>query len=88
MYTKEEFTEKYLTNCDCKFPYMLLSRMQSDCEYFINACHCSHKATNSLWANSPKEQIEYMKYIWESLPVKPEWLTMAQIKEYERRMVA
>jgi hypothetical protein len=36
-----------------------------------------------------KEQIENMKAIYNSFPDedKPEWLTMDQILEYEKRMV-
>lgn len=84
MLTKDEFIAKHLTNCDEKFPYMLLSRMQSDCEYFINACNGRKSAVKFLWASEGIDaHIQYMKYIWEWLQEKPEWLPMAKIEAYE-----
>jgi hypothetical protein len=67
---------------DDKFKYQLLSRMQSDCEYYTKtAPHSNH-----LWAGSPDKQIEYMKAIWNNLVEKPEWLSMEQIEGYEKEM--
>lgn len=65
--------------------YMMLSRLQSDCEYFLNHGGRSEK---NLWALSVDAQIEEMKNLWNSLPedAKPEWLTMEQIEEYEKQM--
>lgn len=65
--------------------YMMLSRLQSDCEYFLNHGGRSEK---NLWALSVDAQIEEMKNLWNSLPEdgKPEWLTMEQIEEYEKQM--
>ena len=84
MLTKKEFFEKHLKNADEKFAYMLLSRMQSDCEYFINACNGHKSAVKFLWASEGIDaHIQYMKYIWETLPEKPEWLPMAKIEAYE-----
>lgn len=68
---------------DNTFKYQLLSRMQSDCEYFINRS----QALKNLWAESVEEQIEYMKAIWNNLKEKPEWLSMKEIEEYERKML-
>ena len=39
-----------------------------------------------LWAGNVKEQIKTMKDIWNSLKVKPEWLTMEQIETWEKEM--
>ena len=89
MMNKEAFFEKYLKQGDVTFPYMLLDRMRSDCEYYLNVeipNHCP-KEYNHLWADhDPEAQITYMRYIWEYLPEKPEWLTMEQIDEYGKRM--
>ena len=85
MLTKEEFLNKYP---DEQFRYMLLDRMRSDCEYFINASNCNPDALKFLWASEGAEaQIAYMRYLWESFENKPTWLTKHKIDEYEAIMV-
>ena len=66
-----------------KFSYMLLSRLQQDCKYFLgNGCgHIKH-----LWAGEIDGQISKMKELWESLDIKPEWLSMEEINTYETKM--
>ena len=67
--------------------YMLLDRMKSDCLYWLGygARHDKY-----LWAGNPEKQIQYMTWLWESFPddQKPEWLTMEEIKEFEKRMTS
>ena len=57
-----------------------------DCDYYLG-----HGGRNSkqLWANSEIEQIEAMKYIWNSFSEneKPEWLTWEEILNYEKDMI-
>lgn len=67
------------------FRYRMLSRMKSDCEYYLKH-GCAY--SGHLWAGNEKNQITAMKAIWESLPrdAKPQWLTMDGILRYERRM--
>ena len=69
-----------------EFQYMLLDRMRSDCNYYLGAGggHPKH-----LWGVTEKNHIGYMKAIWEHFAddKKPEWLTMEQILDYERKMV-
>ena len=77
--------EEFLKNNPCN-PYSLLARMKSDCEYVIGACGCSMESYKYLWALNPLKQITYMRYLWESLEEKPEWLTMAKINEYAERL--
>ena len=85
MMTKEEFLKKFIYESDKKFPYMLLDRMRADCEYFLGY---GNRNARHLWANEGAEtHIKYMKYIWEFLPEKPEWLTMEDIENYEKRML-
>ncbi len=62
--------------------YMLLSRLQSDCEYFILTC----PSERTLWAGNVKEQVSKMKEIWNGMAEKPEWLSFEKIKEYEEKM--
>lgn len=68
-----------------KFDYMMLGRLQQDCEYYLGNGNRSEK---NLWAKSVDAQIEEMKKIWNSLPIdkKPEWLTMEDILRYEKEM--
>lgn len=70
---------------DLKFRYMLLGRLQADCEYYLGF---GNKSSRRLWAGSEKAQIEYMTKIHDIFREneKPEWLTMEQIKEYSNAM--
>ena len=68
---------------DNTFNYMMLDRLKSDCEYYL--CYGSRNA-KSLWAKDEQKQIDKMREIYDSLPIKPEWLTMEQIDEYAARM--
>ena len=74
--------EDFLTYDD-KSLYGLLSRMKSDCEYFLG---CGNRCEKYLWGLTVKEHIEYMKYIYNILKVKPEWLSMKNIMDYEKKM--
>lgn len=80
---KNEFLRKYIMNSTEGFPYMLLSRMQSDCGYYLEN---GNRLAKYLWANDEKAHIAYMRYIWEFLPEKPEWLTMEEINDYAKKM--
>ena len=67
-----------------KFNYMLLGRLKSDCEYYL--VNGGRNAQQSLWAKDEQKQIDKMREIYDSLKIKPEWLTMEQIDEYAARM--
>jgi hypothetical protein len=68
-----------------RFNYMMLGRLQSDCEYYLGF---GNRHEPHLWAGNVKEQIEKMKELHNSFPEgqKPEWLTYEGILEYEKRM--
>lgn len=70
---------------DEKFRYMLLSRLQADCEYYLGY---GKRSKNNLWAQDEKEQIKLMKKMWQmfSDDNKPEWLTWENILDYEAKM--
>ncbi len=68
---------------DDRFRYQLLSRMKSDCDYYLG---CGNRCRKHLWADSEEEQIALMKTLWRSFPEKPEWLSWEKILEYERKM--
>lgn len=62
--------------------YRLLSRMKSDCDYYLN----TSKHPKHLWAGDEQAQINKMKEIWNNLKEKPEWLSMEDINDYAQRM--
>lgn len=67
-----------------KSEYMLLSRLQMDCNYYLGA---GNRNSKHLWAGTPKEQIEKMKELYSKLVVKPEWLSEKNISDYEKAML-
>lgn len=67
--------KKDTVNMDDKFNYMLLSRLQQDCLYYIEG----GGSEDQLWAKSVLGQIEKMNELYDALPVKPEWLTRDEL---------
>lgn len=67
------------------FDYMMLSRLQTDCDYFLGY---GGRYERHLWAGNVPDQIAEMKKLWKKFPEggKPEWLTWEEILQYERRM--
>jgi hypothetical protein len=68
-----------------KVDYMMLDRLRSDNEYYLGN---GNRNPKNLWAGSVDGQIEEMKKLWNQLPKdkKPEWLSMEDIENYERKM--
>lgn len=75
----EEMYESYSNDTN---DYRLLSRMKSDCDYYLN----TSKHPKHLWAGDEQSQINKMKEIWNNLKEKPEWLSMEDINDYAQRM--
>lgn len=69
---------------DYRFEYMLLNRLQCDCEYYLS--YGGRDAQHCLCALDEQGQIDKMRELYDLLPVKPEWLTREQIDEYAARM--
>lgn len=69
-----------------RFNYQLLSRLQSDCNYYLGN---GNRNAKQLWAGNEVEQIEKMKELWNNFEadVKPQWLTMEQIEDYASKMI-
>ena len=68
---------------DSSFFYQMLSRLKSDCEYFLgNGC----RFEPHLWAGSVDAHIAEMRKYYALVPEKPDWLTEADIDLYERDM--
>ena len=63
--------------------YGLLSRLKSDCDYFLGNGNGNEK---DLWAHSVDKQIDKMRELYNQLEEKPEWLTLEDIDSYEQRM--
>jgi len=63
--------------------YMLLGRLQMDCEYFLGN---GDRNTKYLHQLNVDLQITEMKRLWDVLPEKPEWISMEDINNYENRM--
>lgn len=76
-------TEDQVVQQEHRQDYRLLSRLRSDCEYFLGA---GTRAEKHLWAGSVEGQIAKMRELYEVLPQKPEWLSEQDIDRYERRM--
>ena len=75
----------YRFNCMLyRFNYMLLDRLKSDCEYYL--VNGGRNAKQNLWAHDEQKQIDKMREIYDSLKIKPKWLTREQIDEYATRM--
>ncbi len=71
---------------DLKFRYQLLSRLQSDCEYYLNH---GNRHSRCLWSGDESMQIEFMTKLHGSFKEdeKPEWLTMEEIIDYGKKMI-
>ena len=67
-----------------KSEYILLGRLQMDCNYYLGA---GNRNSKHLRAGRPKEQIEKMKELYSKLVVKPEWLSEKNISDYEKAML-
>jgi hypothetical protein len=65
------------------FNYQMLSRLKHDCEYFLN---CGKRNEKHLWGLNVKDHITEMYRQWNMLPVKPEWISLKDIQEYEKEM--
>ena len=59
---------------DIAFNYMMLSRLQLDCKYYLG---CGNRNKKHLWADTVEEHIAYMKELYNgfSEDEKPEWIT-------------
>lgn len=65
-----------------KHKYMMLSRLFSDCEYFIKQC----PYVTTLYYPSIKEHMAMMRQYWLELNIKPKWLSFKQIGRLEHKM--
>lgn len=73
-------------NREDKFRYQLLSRLKSDCDYYLGF---GGRSARNLWAKTEREHIDKMKELHNTFSEsdKPEWLTYDNILEYEMLMI-
>lgn len=66
--------------------YMMLSRLQMDCNYFLGN---GNGYEGHLYYKSVEVHCDEMEKLWNSFAAedKPEWLTMEQIKENRKKML-
>ena len=76
-------TQRITEENENEYQYMLLDRLKNDCEYFLGY---GNRYEKHLWAGNVDDQIAEMKKIWNNLKEKPEWLSMEDIENYERKM--
>lgn len=70
---------------DDRFNYMLLSRLLTDCRYYLGN---GNRCAKELWAHDEQKQIDKMRELYDLLPIKPEWLTKEQIEEFAAKIGA
>ena len=70
---------------DDEFRYQLLGRLKSDCDYYLDNGNRNDK---HLWAGNVKDQIQTMKDLYNSFSddMKPEWISLEDIDNYEKEM--
>lgn len=82
----EVVIDKSVLKTDETFRYQLLSRMQTDCNYFLGNGNGHNKF---LWGGNVETQIAYMRALYDSFPneKKPEWITIEDIDNYQKEMI-
>jgi len=64
------------------FEYMMLNRLQSDCLYVLY--HPFH--VSALWGITIESHMQEMYRLYEVLEIKPEWLSLDDIKRFEQEL--
>lgn len=82
----EVVIDKSVLKTDETFRYQLLSRMQTDCNYFLGNGNGHNKF---LWGGNVETQIAYMRALYDSFPneKKPEWISIEDIDNYQKEMI-
>ena len=80
-----------------KFEYMMLSRLKEDAAAYFGSGNeeedkwdCRYHNEHNIWGKDIESHIAKMKELWQKIPsdIKPEWCTLEQILEYERKISA
>lgn len=75
-----------LVNRDNEFKQAMLSRLESDCRYFLGN---GNRSESQLYSKNVKEHIQLMKDLYNSFAEneKPNWISMNDIENYEKEMI-
>lgn len=71
-----------ILNGDDEFKYQMLGRWKSDLDYYFGY---GNRNESILWSHSLTEQIDNMNRVYDSLEIKPDWLTKEMIQSYLER---
>lgn len=79
--------EKPFIRSPYEHEYRMLSRWKADCDYFLGA---GNGYEGHLYHGSVERICDEMEALWNNLPEgkKPEWLSLEQIHEYRKEMLA
>lgn len=83
LFTSINEFKQHLLSEGKEFEYMLLSRLQMDCKYFLGNGNGNER---NLWADNVNDHIEKMKELYNSVDPKPEWISMEDIEDFEIKM--
>lgn len=74
------------TRCTREYDYQMLSRLKSDCDYFLG---CGNGCEDSLYYKNIESQCEAMTKLLESFDdkQKPSWITIEQVEKYRKIMI-
>ena len=75
--------ETIYANSDSYY-YQMLSRLQQDCEYYLNN---GNRDPSVLWSKDEQSHIDMMRDLYNKLDPKPEWISENDIDHYENEMV-
>ena len=73
---------KKMKNENQRHDYMMLSRYQSDIEYYLGY---GNKKEKHLYFGNFKKHIQEMILLWKKLPKKPTWLRAKKLIEYKNK---
>ena len=76
------FTKTNTKESSNAFNYMMLDRLRSDCEYSLTSGNLN------LWGKTIDAHIAEMRKLMCEVPKAPDWLSTAQIDEYEKALKA
>jgi len=66
-----------LVNTNQEYMYMILSRLLMDANTFTQ----TEFRQSNLWSVTCEQHITDMRYIWDHLEIKPEWLTEDELSQ-------
>lgn len=77
-------TNKRRITSSSSYNYRLLSRLVSDCDYYLGY---GNRNPKHLWAGNVEDQIAEMHKLYNKLDPKPDWLSEEDINNYEAEML-